>query len=103
MQVSFTASSNANQSVERRLARWLLMCDDRTDGADLELTHEFLSMMLAVRRATVTDTLKVIHAGGAIITERGTITVLDRDRLEALAGEGYGSSEAEYRRLIMAS
>jgi CRP-like cAMP-binding protein len=101
-QVSYTASSNANQGVQARLARWLLMCHDRIDGADLDLTHEFLSMMLAVRRASVTDTLKLLEADGAISTGRGTISVLDRDRLKAIAGEGYGGPEAEYRRLIAA-
>ena len=101
-QVSYTASSNANQPVEGRLARWLLMCHDRVEGSDIDLTHEFLSMMLSVRRASVTDTLRVIQADGAISTGRGTISVLDRDRLEAAAGEGYGGPEAEYRRLIAA-
>lgn len=99
-QVSYTASSNANQNVEGRLARWLLMCHDRVDGSVVNLTHEFLSMMLAVRRATVTDTLKLIEADGAISTGRGSISVLDRGRLEAIAGEEYGAPEAEYRRLI---
>jgi len=99
-QISYTASSNANQNVEGRLARWLLMCHDRVDGSEVNLTHEFLSVMLAVRRATVTDTLKLIEADGAISTGRGSISVLDRGRLEATAGEAYGAPEAEYRRLI---
>jgi CRP-like cAMP-binding protein len=100
IQVSYTASSNASQTAPVRLARWLLMCDDRVDGSDLELTHEFLGIMLAVRRATVTDTLKMLEADGAISTSRGTISVLDRRRLEASAGEGYGAPEAEYQRLM---
>jgi CRP-like cAMP-binding protein len=99
-QVSYTASSNANQNVESRLARWLLMCHDRVDGAELNLTQEFLSMMLAVRRATVTETLKALQADGAVNTQRGTISVLDREQLEAVAGDGYGGPEAEYRRLM---
>jgi hypothetical protein len=76
------------------------MCHDRVDGSDLDLTHEFLGMMLAVRRAGVTDNLKQMQTGGAIITRRGTISILDRCRLEAIAGKGYGAPEAEYRRLI---
>jgi CRP-like cAMP-binding protein len=100
IQVSYTASSNANQSVESRLARWLLMCDDRVDGPDLKLKHEFLAMMLAVRRATITDTLGLLEADGAISTRRGTISVRDRGRLETTAGEGYGAPEAEYQRLM---
>jgi CRP-like cAMP-binding protein len=100
MQVSYTASSNANQPLQERLARWLLMCHDRVEGPELALTHEFLGMMLAVRRAGVTDNLKQMQADGAITTGRGTISVLDRGRLEAIAGHGYGAPEAEYRRLI---
>jgi hypothetical protein len=57
-------------------------------------------MMLAVRRAGVTDNLKQMQTGGAITTRRGTISILDRRRLEAIAGHGYGAPEAEYRRLI---
>jgi CRP-like cAMP-binding protein len=100
MQVSYTASSNANQPLQERLARWLLMCDDRVDGPDLDLTHEFLGMMLAVRRAGVTDNLRLMQANGAISTRRGIISVLDRGRLEGIAGHGYGAPEAEYQRLI---
>jgi hypothetical protein len=74
------------------------MCHDRVDGPDIDLTHEFLGMMLAVRRAGVTDNLKQMQADGAISTRRGTISVLDRRRLEGIAGHGYGAPEAEYRR-----
>lgn len=100
MQVSYTASSNANQPLQERLARWLLMCHDRVEGSVLNLTHEFLAMMLAIRRSSVTDTLKQIQGAGAVSTSRGTISVINRGRLEALAGQGYGVPEAEYRRLI---
>ena len=99
-QVSYTASSNANQNLQGRLARWLLMCHDRVDGSDLNLTHEFLAMMLAIRRSSVTDTLKQIQGEGAVTTSRGTISVLNRGRLETMAGHSYGPPEAEYRRLI---
>ena len=99
-QVSYTASSNANQRLEARLARWLLMCHDRVDGPDLDLTHEFLAMMLAVRRSGVTDTLNQIQLDGAISTRRGIISVVNRGKLQAMAGHSYGAPEAEYRRLI---
>jgi CRP-like cAMP-binding protein len=99
IQVSYTVSSNANQTLEGRLARWLLMCQDRV-GSDLNLTHEFLSMMLSVRRAGVTDALRSVQAEGIIRTGRSLISVLDRSRLEVMAGDGYGVPEAEYRRLI---
>jgi hypothetical protein len=76
------------------------MCLDRVDSPNLDITHKFLAMMLAVRRAGVTNTLDQIQADGAISVGRGTICVLDRGRLEAIAGKGYGAPEAEYRRLI---
>lgn len=100
MQVSYTAASNANYVLKTRLARWLLMCHDRVDGSDLDLTHEFLAMMLGVRRAGVTETLKQLEVDGAITARRGIVSVVSRRSLEAIAGGAYGAPEAEYRRLI---
>jgi CRP-like cAMP-binding protein len=100
MQVSYTAVSNANGVLKTRLARWLLMCDDRVKGSELDITHEFLAMMLGVRRAGVTDTLKHLKADGAIDVRRGKILILCRPDLEGIAGDAYGAPEAEYRRLI---
>jgi CRP-like cAMP-binding protein len=100
VQAALTAASNAHYALHERLARWLLMCHDRVDGNHLELTHHFISMMLAVRRSGVTVTLHTLEGTGAIRATRGLITVLDRDRLEEIAGDSYGEAEAEYRRLI---
>ena len=86
--------------IEQRLARWLLMTHDRLDGDELPLTHEFLAIMLAVRRSGVTVVTQVLEGQGIIRAERGRITVLDRARLEEVAGGSYGVPEAEYRRLI---
>jgi CRP-like cAMP-binding protein len=99
-QTSFTALSNANQSVEERLARWLLMCHDRIDGDEIALTHEFLSIMLAVRRPSVTTALHMIEGNGFIKAKRGSITILDREALVEFADGTYGAPEAEYKRLI---
>ena len=66
----------------------------------MEITHEFLSMMLAVRRLGVTVTLHTLEGTGAIRRERGVVTVTNRERLEEIAGDAYGQAEAEYRRLI---
>ena len=86
--------------VGQRLARWLLMCHDRVNGDELPLTHEFLSIMLAVRRAGVTEAIHVLEGAGIIRARRAFITILDRERLEETAGESYGVPEAEYERLI---
>ena len=99
-QVSFTALSNALHSIEERLARWILMCDDRTDTSEIALTHEFLSIMLGVRRPSVTTALHVLEGNGFIRSERGTIAVTNRRALEEFAGDAYGRPEAEYERLI---
>ncbi len=99
-QTAQTALANSGNKIDERLARWLLMCHDRIDGDVLSLTHKFLSMMLGVRRAGVTDTIHILEGRGLIQAKRGEITIRARDRLELLAGASYGLPEAEYRRLI---
>ncbi len=100
MQTVSTVYANAHFTVEQRLARWLLMTHDRVDGDDLRLTHDFLAMMLCVRRPGVTVATHVLEGVGAIRAKRALITVLDRDKLTQIAGEGYGLAEAEYDRLL---
>jgi CRP-like cAMP-binding protein len=100
VQAAATASANAHYALPERLARWLLMCHDRVAGDRLDLTHEFMSQMLAVRRSGVTVTLHTLEATGAIRSSRGLVIVLDRARLQEIAGDSYGSPEREYRRLI---
>jgi CRP-like cAMP-binding protein len=100
IQMGQTALANGCHTLEQRLARWLLMCHDRVDGDDLSTTHEFLSLMLGVRRAGVTEMLKVLEDRGLVSTKRGQVTVLNRVQLEAVAGDSYGLCEAEYARLI---
>lgn len=100
MQTSYTALSNAIHPIEERLARWLLMCHDRIDGDDMPITHDFLSIMLAVRRPSVTTSLHVLEGNGFIRAERGCVIMRDRAALEAFAADGYGAPEREYERLI---
>ena len=100
VQTTHTAISNAQARLDIRLARWLLMAHDRIADDVLPLTHEFLSLMLAVRRAGVTDALNMLRKRELISYKRGEITVRDRKGLERTAGESYGTPEAEYRRLI---
>jgi hypothetical protein len=76
------------------------MTQDRTDGRDLAITHEYISEMLAVRRPGVTEAIQMIEGRGLIRATRGLVTVLDRDGLATLAGGAYGASEAEYQRLV---
>lgn len=95
-----TALSNGYGTVPQRLARWLLMANDRIDGNELHLTHEFMSMMLTVRRAGVTEALHILEAAKVIKSERGVVTVRDRDGLIEMADGTYGIPEAEYVRLF---
>ena len=100
VQSTQTAAANAKFDLPKRLARWLLMCHDRLEGDDIALTHEFMSMMLGVRRAGVTDGLHALEGVRAIRARRGVVTIINRASLEKLAGLCYGRAEAEYRRLI---
>ena len=99
-QSAYTALSNAVHHVEERLARWLLMCHDRMDGPDMALTHEYLSVLLAVRRPSVTTALHVLEGSHFIRSTRGLVTIRDRAGLERFAADAYGLPEAEYERLI---
>ncbi|EDQ03596.1 hypothetical protein OIHEL45_16531 [Sulfitobacter indolifex HEL-45] len=99
-QTSQTALSNGQAKLEERLARWLLMCHDRISGNEMDLTHEFLSIMLGVRRAGVTVGTHILEGKGLIRAKRGKIILLDREGLEAEAQDSYGTPEAEYTRLI---
>jgi len=100
VQTAHTALSNATHGVEERLARWLLMCHDRTEGDQMPLTHEFLSLMLVVRRPSVTTAVHILEGMQMIRGERGNITMRDRAALEDYARDAYGVPEAEYVRLI---
>jgi CRP-like cAMP-binding protein len=98
IQVSYTALANGQATLEERLARWMLMAHDRLTG-DLVLTHEFLALVLGVRRAGVTQALQHLESRGFISAKRGSITVTNRPGLEQFAHAIYGGPEAEYARL----
>jgi CRP-like cAMP-binding protein len=100
VQTAHTAIANANARVDVRLARWILMAQDRVSGNRVPLTHKFLALMLGVRRAGVTVALHSLSRQGLIGTSRGAITVFDRKGVEQIAGDSYGVPEAEFRRLI---
>jgi CRP-like cAMP-binding protein len=99
-QVAHTALANGRAKIEERLARWLLMAQDRLDGDTLELTHELIALMLGVRRPGVTDAINDLEGKGLIRSSRGAIRIVDREGLIGVAAGGYGVPEAEYERLL---
>jgi CRP-like cAMP-binding protein len=99
-QTAHTAVANARAKLPERLARWLLMAHDRIPGNRVHLTHELLSLMLAVRRAGVTEAVNDLESRELISASRGEIVVRNRKGLEKIAGSFYGAPEAEYRRLL---
>ena len=100
VQTAHTAIANARARLDARLARWILMAHDRVRANKLPLTHEFLALMLGVRRAGVTEALHSLSSRKLIDPGRGQIVVLNRKGIERSAGGAYGQPEAEYRRLI---
>jgi CRP-like cAMP-binding protein len=98
IQTSQTALSNAAALLSQRLARWLLMCEDRLNTKHIPLTHEFLAMMLGVQRSGVTIALGELENRDLIRGKRGLITIVDRPTLEKLTHGSYGVAEAEYKR-----
>ncbi len=96
-QVSQAVLCNGLHNVQKRCCKWLLMTHDRVAGDEFPLTHEFMSEMLGVRRATVTEVLNSLHDGKVIMNHKRRIVVLDRDGLEKLACECYQSFREEFR------
>lgn len=100
VQVSQTALANGRARLEERLARWLLMAQDRLQSDELSLTHEFLALMLAVRRPGVTVALSLLQDQGFVKVKRGKIVILQREALLEIADKFYGVAEAETDRLL---
>jgi CRP-like cAMP-binding protein len=99
-QVMQTTVCNGLHSVEQRCCRWLLMTSDRVGSTDLRLTHEFLSIMLGVRRPTVTLVMGALQKAGLVENRRGTIHVNDRALLERASCECYATVKANFARLL---
>ena len=84
-----STACNAVHSVEQRLARWLLMAQDRMDSNEFPLTQEFAAMMLGATRPTVTVVAGTLQRAGLITYHRGHVTILDREKLESASCECY--------------
>ncbi len=87
---------------DQRLARWLVLAHDRSAEPGFSMTQEFMSRMLGVRRATVTDALGRLGANGLVETRRGGGTILNRPGLEARACECYTLISGELRTFMRA-
>ncbi|HEX8011812.1 MAG TPA: Crp/Fnr family transcriptional regulator [Casimicrobiaceae bacterium] len=99
-QVSQTAVCNCLHSVEQRLCRWLLLCDDRVRPRELALTQAFIATMLGVRREAVTAAAQKLQAARWIRYSHGRIVVLDRRGLENRVCECYQVVRREAERLL---
>jgi len=95
-QISQTAVCNRFHPIEARLARWLLMTRDRMGADEFQLTQEFLSNMLGVRREGVNKAASTLQQQGLISYSRGALTILDGARLESLACQCYRIIKEEY-------
>jgi CRP-like cAMP-binding protein len=99
-QVSQTAVCNGNHALEERLARWLLMAHDRAAIDHFPMTHEFMALMLGVRRAGVTVTAGSLKQAGIINYTNGSMTILDRPTLEKASCECYGTVQRHFEQLL---
>jgi CRP-like cAMP-binding protein len=99
-QVAQSAACAHLHKVQQRCCRWLLMTQDRMPSGNFLLTHEFLGMMLGVRRTTVTDVMGILQKAGLIRYRRGHVTILDHEGLRHRACECYDISRLEFDRLL---
>ncbi len=97
-----SAACNISHDVEERFSRWLLTCDDRVRGGRVDLTQEFLAMMLGVQRTTVSQVASTLQAAGLIRYNRGRIDILDRAGLEQRSCECYAAIRRRMRRFLPA-
>ena len=98
-QVSQSAACISQHSIRQRLARWLLAMRDRTGSNSLELTHEIITVMLGIRRASASENLRELQDAGLIATRRGGIRIVDRQGLANTACECYRIVKEDYERL----
>jgi CRP-like cAMP-binding protein len=90
MQMAQTAACNRLHDIEQRLARWLLMAQERVESSMLMITHDFLATMLGTDRPTVSSTAGVLQKLNIINYRRGAVTILDTPKLQTFACECFG-------------
>jgi CRP-like cAMP-binding protein len=98
MQGTQVAACNRLHEVDERLARWLLMCQDRIDSNFVPLTQEFLAHMLGTRRASVTVAAGILQKAGLITYQRGHVNIVDRVQLETASCECYEMMQQQSRK-----
>jgi CRP-like cAMP-binding protein len=99
-QMAQNAVGGRHSSIEQKLCRWLLDRLDRSPSNELKVTQELISIMLGVRRESITAAAGKLQDEGLIQYRRGNITVLNRQGLEDYAGECYKVAKSEYDRLL---
>lgn len=99
-QVSDTVRANARAKIIQRLARWLLLMQDRVQADELQLTHKYLAIMLGVQRSGVTNATHILEGLQLIRAKRNSIRILDRDGLIQQAAGYYGATMDAHRRFM---
>lgn len=99
-QMAQSAVCTRHHRLDQRLARWLLMANDRVQPGHLRATHESLATRLGVRRAGITRAATALQQGNLIAYRRGMMTLLDRKGLEAVACACYAADASSYLRLM---
>jgi CRP-like cAMP-binding protein len=99
-QIAQCSACNNHHPLAGRCARWLLQTHDRVRGDEFPLTHDFLGLMLGVRRATVTEAAQALQARGLIRYHRGVVSISDRAGLERASCECYELIAREFSRLM---
>ena len=89
LQIAQIAACNRLHEIEQRLARWLLMCQDRVVSEFLPVTHDFLAQMLGTGRPSVSLAAGILQKAGIIENSRGAVKILNRTKLESAACECY--------------
>lgn len=100
VQTAQGSACNRLHAIEQRFCRWMLMTEDRVGRPSFPMTHEFLSQMLGVRRATVSEVAAAVQGRGLLRYHRGTMEIVDRAGLEAASCECYQVIQGEYERML---